>query len=245
MKKSLLIFLFILLLTTGCEKQKAAIGVDETSNLPVISITDINTIYKWQKLEPGMLSNKDIIAKKADWGAGTVYQLTPPELWHNQKMQLFGLGYGASEYGLGIYCLYLTDDEKIVHFVDKSGLLGYMINQVYLADLNNDGIYEIYTNSVAGSGVSHNFVQAYEPATNTFSELNKRMETNYSFFVNNGQLYLVVQPFAKETSDAAVYKPVLSDGMLSYTKIRSYTGQVVDKTRAALRYRLYFVRINH
>jgi hypothetical protein len=60
-----------------------------------------------------------------------------------------------------------------------------------LADLDKDGIYELYFNASAGSGITHYFLHGYNPATNEYYTLSKRMQTDYLFFIYKDEIHVL------------------------------------------------------
>jgi hypothetical protein len=134
--------------------------------LPVISIARKYDIDE-RDLSDGMISSDVFIELTgAAPVSGSVYELTPPQLWENQKMQLFACGDIYDE-AMMPYCVYFVKDVRIgllgnTDGLAGSGLMGYAVTQICLADLDMDGVYEIYANSVIGSGISNSYIQAYD-----------------------------------------------------------------------------------
>ena len=98
------------------------------------------------------------------------------------------------------------------------GLMGYMIFDVYQADLNGDGTLEVYVNSVAGSGIIHQFVQCYDAASDTYSMLNDRMVTDYYVVEHGGELFIIARPYIRD-GQASVCRAALMDGCLACGEI--------------------------
>ena len=94
------------------------------------------------------------------------------------------------------------------------GLMGYMVFEVYQADLNSDRICEYYVNSVAGSGIAHTFVQCYDVASEMYSMISDRMVMNFYATEYNDELYVIAIPYNGD-GNTTVYRAALIDGKLA------------------------------
>jgi hypothetical protein len=74
---------------------------------------------------------------------------------------------------------------------EYSGLLGYnWYGGIVIADINNDGIFELYLNGSAGSGIIHSFIHCYNPADDKYYIISKRFEMDYFAFVYKNNIYI-------------------------------------------------------
>ena len=104
---------------------------------------------------------------------------------------------------------------------EYSGLMGYnWYRGIILADLDKDGVYELYLNASAGSGFIHHFIHGYNPIRKEYYIINERMGTNYIFFVYNGDLYVfaIDETFSNRIE---IYKPLLKGSKLSLEDIEN------------------------
>jgi hypothetical protein len=134
-------------------------------------------------------------------------------------MQIYGLGWDREDGRIGLSDLYCTDGDEIRHFTGSEGLMGYMVSDVFLADLNGDGLYEVHANATTGSGISHDFVQSYDTATGTFSALSERFMKEFHFAIFEERLYLVMYPGPIGSYAPTVSRPVLRDGALAEEQV--------------------------
>jgi hypothetical protein len=80
------------------------------------------------------------------------------------------------------YCFLQTGD---------AGWLGYnWFGGIVIADINNDGIFELYLNAATGSGIIHDFIHCYDPAENKYYIISKRHVMDYVAFVYKGNIYI-------------------------------------------------------
>ncbi len=108
----------------------------------------------------------------------------------------------------------------------ETSLFGYPILPGWLADLNGDGVYELYMNLSFGSGICNDLVQYYDPATGQASMLNERMITDYYAMEYQGALYIIARPYTGE--DAAIAcRAVLTDGKLACEDIDAELQEAV------------------
>jgi len=85
---------------------------------------------------------------------------------------------------------------------EYSGLFGYNWNSgIVIADINKDGIYELYLNGSIGSGFVHSFIHCYDPAEDKYYIISKRMDMDYILFVYKNDVYVfgdIYHPFPYE-----------------------------------------------
>jgi hypothetical protein len=93
-------------------------------------------------------------------------------------------------------------------------LMGYNeYSGAILADLDNDGTYELYLNAATGSGIIHAFIHGYNPITKKYYLLSERMETDYILFIYKNVLYLfAVNSYWNETGqeNIKIYRPTIA-----------------------------------
>ena len=93
-------------------------------------------------------------------------------------------------------------------------LMGYnWFSGVILADLDKDGIYELYLNASIGSGIIHSFIHGYNPKNSKYYIVSKRFEADYLFFIYENNLYVLEIPSwgvpLSEERIYKIYKPVI------------------------------------
>lgn len=114
--------------------------------------------------------------------------------------------------------------EKIFYDYTNSVMhTGIFINEVdyYLADLNDDGHYEILRTILYGSGIISSRIECYEVESNTFSAIDERMKRDYQFAVYNDEIYIVdtMCPLSSMFGEIRAYKPILLDNRMWYEEI--------------------------
>lgn len=90
---------------------------------------------------------------------------------------------------------------------------------LYRADLNRDGIPELYGNGSMGSGIVSLYLSGYDPVTKERYLLNERMAYDYFFTLYQETLYAVrlrsfmhVKGEGDDEASPRVYMPVLREG---------------------------------
>jgi len=112
-------------------------------------------------------------------------------------------------------------------------LMGFNWAQGFiLADLDKDGIYELYFNASAGSGFVHFFLHGYNPVTNEYYTLSKRMQTDYLFFIHKGEIYVLANQDwywknQTEIKNIKIYRPILKNGELNLEDIEENIHQTI------------------
>ena len=138
--------------------------------------------------------------------------------------------------------LRITLFQKYREINDYSNLLGNIFNLTILADLDGDGIYEIYENLGAGSGIVRNFFHGYNPVSEVYYDIFDILENNVDFFTsqlneideislrnkldilisNNGFMLFVYENqlyICFNFSNPSIFKPVLSNGIILFENI--------------------------
>ena len=117
----------------------------------------------------------------------------------------------------------------------NSGYSGLMadiwLGRLFLADLDEDGIYELYLNGSAGSGIIHFYIHGYNPRCNKYYIISKRMETDYIFFIYKNLMYV----WSKEmfiNNEFVIYKPVLINDELILKNIeKDLQNEIIENIR--------------
>jgi len=70
-------------------------------------------------------------------------------------------------------------------------LMGYnWYSGIVIADINKDGIYELFINGSIGSGIIHSFIHCYDPVGDKYYIISNRFEMDYVCFVYNNNIYV-------------------------------------------------------
>jgi len=111
--------------------------------------------------------------------------------------------------------------DGITYLEQDSKLMGYTPIEMFNADLNSDGTYELYVNSEEGSGIIHTFVECYEPISETYSAISKRAATDYHFCIYKDELYIIATQnmLSSLLQPPCAYKAILVDSVLSLEEI--------------------------
>jgi hypothetical protein len=126
-----------------------------------------------------------------------ITEITTKESWQNNRIQIYRvkLDYAWLD---GVV---LIKDNKVLTI-----LKGMPIGTVFLADLDNDSIYEIYTNYFLGSGIISEEIGGYNVSLNENYYLSMRMEKNLHLFIDNGILMASVRPYNKNKEKPIIKK---------------------------------------
>lgn len=115
-----------------------------------------------------------------------IEEITTNEIWSNNNIQLYIVEVDyASIYGVAV----LKNNTVI------SVLSGMPTEGVFLADLDNDKIYEIYTNIYFGSGIVSKEILGYNPKTNEKYKLSGRFKKgnyeniDYTLYIKDNSLF--------------------------------------------------------
>jgi len=94
---------------------------------------------------------------------------------------------------------------------------------IVIADINKDGIYEIFVNGQMGSGIVHSFIHCYDPANDKYYIISKRMEMDYVCFVYYDNIYIYGLPGPRlgKHAERKFYKPIFSNDELVLEEIDS------------------------
>ena len=124
-------------------------------------------------------------------------EITTKEAWKNARVQIYrvSLDYAWLD---GVA---LIKNKKVLTI-----LKGMPIKSIFLADLDMDGIYEIYTNYYLGSGIISKEISGYNISLNENYKLAMRMENDLELFIDNGILKATVKPYNKENENPIIKK---------------------------------------
>lgn len=160
-------------------------------NLPAIEIignyispSDGINISEARKLIISKLK-KDGIKGKID-SAIKVDEITTKEAWENTGVQLYRVDVDYA----WLNGLAIIKNKKVL-----AVLSGMPTEAVFLADLDKDGVYEVYTNAFFGSGIISEEIQGYNVTLNEFYKLSMRMKQDIHLYIENGILMAKVRPY--------------------------------------------------
>ena len=72
--------------------------------------------------------------------------------------------------------------------------MGYnWFSGIILADLDRDGTYELYLNASLGSFYIHAFIHGYNPVSEKYYIISRRLESDYILFIYRNNLYVLAQ----------------------------------------------------
>lgn len=181
MKKALLVlvpcFLFI-----------ASISVYNrvyTDTLRVIEVTENNyftpkeeiSISKIQKLIANYLKQR---GTKGDISSSMeLTEITVKEIWKNTGTRMFRIDLDYA----WLHGVAVIKGEKVLCVLGGMPTYG-----VFLADLDNDGIYEVYTNAYFGSGIVSSEIRGYNIASDKKYSLSMRGEKDLVLFIEDNTL---------------------------------------------------------
>ncbi|MCT4686017.1 hypothetical protein [Vallitalea sp.] len=157
------------------EKQNSlnAIQVDGKSISPVegLKIKDARELIINKLVDMGVKGDINKVA--------IIEEITTQEMWENVGAQVYKVDVNyACIYGVAI-----IKDNKVLEI-----LYGMPTLSVFLADLDEDGVYELYTNIAKGSGIISYEILGYNIATQERYHLAKRGRKDYSLLVDNNTL---------------------------------------------------------
>ncbi|MHB8064701.1 MAG: hypothetical protein ACYDG2_19075 [Ruminiclostridium sp.] len=165
---------------------------DKVNILPAVEIVPQNKIIpdggisqdKAKELVIKYLMNEGV---KGDIKSSlTIDEITIKEAWENLKVQLFSV---KLDYAT-LHSIVVVKDGKILNM-----LAGMPILETFLADIDKDGMYEIYANVYFGSGIVSGDISGYNIATNTKFYISKRTEKDYKLFIKDNTLLVKEYPY--------------------------------------------------
>lgn len=169
--------------------------------LPAIEMTDVNifsppsgtSLEKSKELLIKYFSDQNI-ANYFSSDLATSYnpifqEITIKEAWDNLGTQIYRVNNGIA----------VIKDDKILCFLD--GMPAY---NVFLADLDKDGYYEIYANIAFGSGIVSMDIRGYNIASNSEYYLSKRMDKDLNIFIQDNTLWVKESPSMGKAGDTII-----------------------------------------
>jgi hypothetical protein len=105
---------------------------------------------------------------------------------------------------------------------EHSKLMGYnWYNGIIIADINQDGIFELYLNGSIGSGIIHSFIHCYDPTEDKYYIINKKLEMDYILFVYKNDIYVYEnnKMFSKDDVEIKLYKPLFVNNEMIFEKL--------------------------
>lgn len=124
-------------------------------------------------------------------------EITVKELWENTGAQIYRVDVDYA----WLYGVAVIQSGKVLCVLD-----GMPTNHVFLADLDYDGHYEIYTDISFGSGIVSSEIRGYNIASDTRYSLSKRMEKDLLLFIRENALWVKEYSYGTlpdETSEPA------------------------------------------
>jgi hypothetical protein len=100
--------------------------------------------------------------------------------------------------------------------------LGYnWYGGIVIADINNDGIFELFLNGSIGSGIIHSFIHCFDPAEDKYYIISKRFEMDYFAFVYKNNIYIYGSKGMLSGDDIEIklYKPLFVNGGLFFEEL--------------------------
>ncbi|HCF82968.1 MAG TPA: hypothetical protein DER68_03140 [Ruminococcaceae bacterium] len=93
---------------------------------------------------------------------------------------------------------------------------GMPVWNVYLSDLNGDGKREIISEVSIGSGIVDDRIIAYDFSEKRHYALEKRFYSNFSLFLNNGELWVREKKYGGDE--------IISERKLALSEMKEYDG---------------------
>lgn len=129
-----------------------------------------------------------------------ITELTTVKSWQNMGVQIYHV---VLDYA------WMDDIFILKNNTVLADLHGMTTDNVYLADLDNDSVYEIYSNYFLGSGIVSEEIAGYNITLNKHYYISMRMEKDLHLYIANGQLFCEVHPWNKPIDAFVVKKVVL------------------------------------
>ncbi len=161
--------------------------------LPAVQIGENNRISENNKFSTNgavtLASAKELIAEhiiesgtKGDVEANLMLEeITVKEAWYNGRLQIYRV---ELDYAW-LHGVAVIKDGKVVCVLE-----GMPTYEVFLADIDKDNNYEIYTNISMGSGIVSNEIRGYNISSGTKYALSMRAKRDLSLFIKDGMLYV-------------------------------------------------------
>ncbi|HEX3029632.1 MAG TPA: hypothetical protein VHT34_10105 [Clostridia bacterium] len=138
------------------------------------------------------LQNKGV---KGDIGSSVkVNEITLKEAWDNNRFQLYRVELDYS----GLYGVAIIRDGKVLSVLD-----GMPTWKVFLADLDSDSRYEIYTEVSFGSGIVSNEIRGYNIASGIGYNFSIRAKKDLYLFILNKTLWVKETPYSDRGNESS------------------------------------------
>lgn len=226
---SIILTLIVLLIVFNTpENYQASTSV---AKLPTIEITNKNLITP--KGGTSISASKPLIVDylanhgmKGDISSNIVVsEITVRTAWENNRIQLYRVKVGyASLYGVAVI------KDKTVLCV----LGGMPTDSIFLADLDKDNLYELYTNVYFGSGIVSLDISGYNIKTKTNYYLSKRMLRDLRLFIKDKALYVEELPTALNSNSEIPIGP-----LVIHTKNKKATLMVLENKNNPSNYKAF------
>ena len=116
-------------------------------------------------------------------------EITNKESWENMGVQIYQVDVNYA----WLNGIAVINNKNVLTILD-----GMPTETVFLADLDKDSIYEIYTNVFFGSGVVSKEIRGYNIPSNETYYLSMRMEKDLHLFIENGILMAEIRPYENQ-----------------------------------------------
>jgi len=120
-------------------------------------------------------------------------EITVEEAWNNIGIQIYRVD-------VGYVCLYgvaIIKDGKVLYMLD-----GMPTNSVFLADLDKDSYYEVYTNVSIGSGIVSEEIRGFNISSLTHYSLSKRMKKDLKISIQDNVLWVKESPAMNNSNES-------------------------------------------
>jgi len=138
-------------------------------------------------------------------------EITVKEAWENTGVQIYRVDVDYA----WLYGVAVIKNGKVLTILD-----GMPTESVFLADLDNDGNYEIYTNAYFGSGIVSLEIRGYNIASGTRYSFSKRMKSDLQLFIRDKALWVKEYPYSSA--------PVLKGEPVSISKLAIKDGGTLE-----------------
>jgi hypothetical protein len=198
---------------------------------------------------------------------GCINQPSKSEVVSMQQLDInnnhgFGVGLPAMFPNIDSVCKYFDENMKdneinyndIINKLhnsflqtEHSGLFGYnWFRGIVIADINNDGIFELYLNGSIGSGVIHSFVHCYDPTEDKYYIISKRFEMDYIAFVYENNIYIYGSNgiSSRDGIEIKLFKPSFVNDELFLEELETNLyNEIIEKFDIGEIYNLYSLEL--
>jgi len=205
MRKVFILFIISFSLFISCNKSK---NIQNTYDVYNISFSSELVLKQVEEYKMAVLHRPDKLPALAFYNIDLAY-----EFFNIVNYNLFDYK--------DVY-LKLEDSFKKSEF---SRLMGYDNDGVIIADINNDGIYELYLNAYIGSGWIHSFIHGYDPKEDQYYILSERFIMDYRLFVYKNDVYIYGNDMNisinEEKREGKIFKPALQNNKFLLEEIET------------------------